>query len=249
MAARKRGAGVAKAKRALPVALAKRAASLALARKERLVAEARGLIELVRRRKEQVAELFYDMGEALRRLKEREIVLALGYRSFDTLCDVEMQLSSSVANRLVEIVTRISRKDALAMGQTKAMALVDLALATPADDTPADLLRGGALTLPGGKVLDPKKASARAIERGAKAIRNARKDRPRRGRTTTAAERATAQALQAELHRRGLHRARVTAVATRPGATSELRIERVPADQLAALAAAIRALPKTSRAT
>ncbi len=242
MKTRARSTGTARAStptHKLPAALAKRAAGLVAKKRKRLLVEARSLVALVKRRKAQIAELFYDIGEALRRLKDREMLAVLGFTSFDRMCDERLGLSSTVADRLVDIVTRISRDDALSMGQSKAMALVELAAATPEADTPAGLLRGTALALPGGKILDPKKASARAIERGAKAIRQARAEKPRKGRTTSAEERAAALALQRELHARGVRGAKVTAVATKPGKGSNVRVEHVPLESLGVLGEAI----------
>ena len=138
----------------------------------------------------------------------------------------------------------MSRDEAIGVGQAKAMALVDLAAETPADETPGALsCARRPLALPGGGVLDLKKASGRAIERAAKAIREERTTtKPRRGRTTTAAERAKAAALEASLHAASLENARVTAVATKPGETCDVRIERVPIDELRVLATALRKL-------
>lgn len=228
----------------VPVALARRAEALSRAKKKRLLAEAESLIALVGRRKREIAEAFYDLGVALKRLKDKEILLVLGCRSFDQLCGEKLDLSTTLANRLVEVASRMSRDEAIGVGQAKAMALVDLAAATPADETPGALSRARRpLALPGGGVLDLKKASGRAIERAAKAIREERATtKPRRGRTTTAAERAKAAALEASLHAAGLQNARVTAVATKPGATCEVRIERVPIDELRVLATALTKL-------
>jgi len=228
----------------LPIALARRADALSTAKKKRLHAEAESLIALVQRRKRSISEAFYDLGVALKRLKDKEILLVLGCRSFDQLCNDTLDLSTTLASRLVEVASRMSRDEAIGVGQAKAMAFVDLADATSADETPGALARARRpLALPGGGVLDLKKASGRAIERAAKAIREQRATtKPRRGRTTTADERATATALEASLHTAGLRNARVTAVATKPGATCDVRIEHVPIDELRVLATALRKL-------
>ncbi|HEY8078180.1 MAG TPA: hypothetical protein VIF62_28830, partial [Labilithrix sp.] len=99
--------------------------------------------------------------------------------------------------------------------------------------------------LPHGKSLDVRTASTRAIEQAAKTIRQAtRAAKPRRGRTTTADERALAAAAQRALRAAGLARAIVVAVATKPGEVSDLRIQHVPADRLSHLARALAALAK-----
>jgi hypothetical protein len=118
------------AKRELPAALARRADALSARKRTRLLAEAAGLIALVQRRKREISEAFYDLGVALKRLKEKEILLVLGCRSFDQLCSEKLDLSTTLGNRLVEVVSSMTRDDAIGMGQTKAMAFVALAAAS-----------------------------------------------------------------------------------------------------------------------
>ena len=93
----------------------------------------------------------------------------MGCRSFAERCEKHVGLSSSQADRLVDIVTSMTRTDALSVGATKAASIVALVRATPADDTAADLLRRGARVR--GKVVDVKKARSRAIARATVAVR------------------------------------------------------------------------------
>lgn len=65
--------------------------------------------------------------------------------SFAELCAEHVGISSSQADRLVDIVTNMTREEAIDVGATKAASLVALARATPEDDTVSDLLRHGAL--------------------------------------------------------------------------------------------------------
>ena len=154
-------------------------------------------------------------------------------------------MSVSVAERLVAIVQSMRREQALAMGQKKAMAMVTLAAATPEDDTAAGLYRKKSIALPGGKKVSPRSASANEIEQAATAIRQrrsasaARSGKPSRGRTTTAEERTFAALLEKRLHQLGLDRARVTAVATKPGQGSDLRLEHIPVARIDVLKKAI----------
>lgn len=230
----------------LPAALAKRATAAASAKRERLVREARALLSLITRRKKEITEAFYDIGEALTRLKERDVVRALGRRSFAEVCEQDAGLSVSVGERLVAIVARLTREQALAMGQKKAMAMVTLAAATPEVDTAAGLFRKKAIALPDGRTLTPRTASANAIEEAAAVIRQARvarsgsgKGKAPRGRTTSVEERSLAELLQRRLRQVGLERATVTAVATKPGQGSDLRFEHIPAAHLDTLKKAI----------
>lgn len=231
----------AKLSRPLPSALAKRAASAVASKRTRLAAEGRDLVALVHRKRDVISEAFYDIGIALRRLGEREMLLALGVQTFPELCESKLALSATAGAQLVEIVTRMTREEAVAMGQAKATALVALAKATPGTDTPGALFRRRRVRLPNGVEIDTHTTSARHIERVAKELRDAQDaGRPRRGRTTTPAERAFAARLEKSLHAAGLTRATVEAVATKPGQPSDLRIAHVPVDRAGALAKALR---------
>ncbi|MBL8715615.1 MAG: hypothetical protein JNL79_06445 [Myxococcales bacterium] len=219
----------------LTPALAERAAAKASAARDRLLKQAREDVALVKRRKAEIAEAFYDIGEALLRLRKDPIPKLLGHKGFADLCRSGLGIAPSTAARLVDIVERLSRRDALRWGKEKAHALIDLADATAASDTPQ---RIDAKVL--GK-LDPAKATVREIQTLAQKQRAARKAPHPRGRTTTAEERALARQLQAELRKGGARTAKVEALATKSGATAKLRIE-VPADALAKLASAIAAV-------
>ena len=209
----------------LPAALAARATAAASAKTSRLRRDAHALLALIARRKREITEAFYDIGEALTKLKDCDTISALGRRSFAEVCEKDAGISVSVAERLVEIVRSLTREQALAMGQKKAMAMVTLAAATPEDDTAAGLYRKKSIALPGGKKVSPRSASANELEEAATAIRHRRSasaagngnGAPARGRTSTAEERTFAALLEKRLHQLGLDRARVTAVATKPG--------------------------------
>jgi hypothetical protein len=219
-------------------ALVRRATAAAEAKKKRLLAEARGLVALVSRRKKEIAEAFYDIGEALARLRQEDMLAVLGRRSFAEMCERDAGVSATTGQRLVEITLSMTREQAIEMGQTKAMAMVSLADATPEADTPAGLYRKKAVALPGGKKISPRAASANELEEAATRLRQARGG-SRRGRTTTPDERASAGRLEARLHALGLRAARVTAVATKPGQGADLRIEHIPVAKLDVLKKAL----------
>jgi hypothetical protein len=230
----------------LPVALAKRAAALSAGKRARLAKRAADLVALVRRRRTEISDAFYDMGEALAELKAHDMLSAMGVRTFAELCQTKLGISVSLAQQLVDVVTKMTREQAVTMGQTKAIALIALAAATPEADTAAELFDKGRVRLPGGAAIDARTASARAIERAAKHVRDAHdRGKPRRGRTTTAEERAVAAALQKALRAAGIARATVEAIATKPGVISDLRIAHLPID---AIATAARALAAGARA-
>ncbi len=222
-------------KKTLPQALLKRARQAHERRMVRLRARARELVALILRKKAVITEAFYEMGEALRELATDDMLLALGRKSFEEVCKKDCRISVALADNLVKVVDAMTRREAIRVGQTKAVALVELAAATPVHDTPAGLARRSRVKLADGETIDTRRASGRKIESAAKRERQfhaARRKGPRRGLTTTAEERALAAELQKQLRRRGLDRATVTAVATKPGRESDLRIEHVPCDAL-----------------
>lgn len=222
---------------ALPQALAKRAAALSRGKQARLAREARALVSLVKRRRTEIVDAFYDIGEALTRLKPREMWTALGQKSFAQLCEKTLSLSVTFAEQLIGVVARMTRDQAIAMGQTRAIAMVDLAAATPEDDTPAQLFKAGRVRGARGATLDVKHASVQGIRRFAKDIRSAHASgKPRRGRTTTAEERAHVARIAKALHAAGLKDATAEVLASKPGQVSFLRLGHVPLDRIAILA-------------
>ncbi|MBI2388377.1 MAG: hypothetical protein HYV09_02060 [Deltaproteobacteria bacterium] len=220
----------------LPKTLALNAKKKADAARARLLAQAREDVALIKRRKQEITEAFYDIGEALLRLRKDPIPKLLGFDGFGQLCSKGLGVAPSTANELIAVVTRVSRRDALKWGKEKSLALVALADATPAADNPkaidAKALRG----------LDPAEASVRELKALAKAERTTSKKNgaASRGRTSSPGERRAAAEIQAALRELGVKTASVSAVATRPGTESNVRIEGVPFTALPLLR---RALP------
>ena len=199
-------------------------------------------VALVKARLRQILSAFYEVGEALVRLKRPAAYTALGYTSFHELCRKEFRMSGAKADRLVTIVSKVSRNVAEQFGQTGSLALVALCEATPEEDTPAEV-GWSKVKRPGGEVVDVGRVSANKVLRIAKEIRA---DRPAggsggkvRGRTALPAERARAAELERKLIAAGLPRATVTAVATRPGQPSDLRIEHIPVAEVDRLCKAL----------
>ncbi len=232
----------------MPAALVVRAKAEVAAKHARLATRARGLLDLIAHRKSEISEAFYDIGEALAELSDPELIKALGRKTFREVCKKDCKLSGTLAEGLVRVVTTMTRDEALAAGgQTKAIALAALAHATPETDTPAGLGRNRAFALPGGKKVNLAKASAREVENAAVVVRRAlaakgeRAGKKPRGRTTTADERSLAALLEKTLHALGLHGAKVTAVATKPGQGGDLRFEHIPCAKVDLLKKAIGA--------
>ena len=173
-----------------------------------------------------VAEDFYDIGLALKRLRRPQSMRALGYKTFAVLCKKEFRMSATKATELIAVSTAMNRDLARLLGHSRAMELVRLTRATPEDDTPAELV-GQAFTLPSGQAVDLSTASVREIRRATKAVRDA-SGTGGAGRTATAAERNLARGLERALWRAGFKRATVKAVAVKSGAAADLRISGVP---------------------
>jgi hypothetical protein len=236
---------VARAKKPLPAALVKRANEQSAAKRRRLAEEARADIDLVRRRKDEITERFYDMGEALVRLQRAGVAESIGHASFGELCEKELAISASKARQLVAIVRGVRRADAVKWGQDRAAALLALAEATPEPDSAA-LLSGAETRLPSGRALDVGKATTTALWDAARELRAARAQattKRSRGLTTTPEERAGAARLERALHDAGLPLARVIPVAkNRAGA--QVRIERVPLAEIDKVRVALTQLRK-----
>ncbi len=174
-------------------------------------ARAESLLAEIGRRKERIVEDFYEIGVALRELAKKELFRALGFPSFEAMLGARDVMSSTTARRLIQLVSTMSRDEAITYGQEKALALLDYAKATPAVDTPKSLVEGG--KLPGGKPVV--KASVRELKEAAKQVRaSAGKGRP----DPVSREAATeAKALHKWLHARGLRNVKVTAVRAKRG--------------------------------
>ena len=208
-------------KRALPVAFVKHAERLAAGKRARIEREAREAIALIRRRKAEIAEAFYDIADALVRLSEPVVLSVVGHATIYELADKEVGLSGKQVDDLIAIRRRLTREQAIELGsQRRAKAFIDLADATPQRDTPTGLLERGAKAAG----LAPR-ASARAAERAAATVRRSHAGPVKRGKTTSAEERAIATAILKALVAAKVEEPRCDAVATRPGRPAKLRIE------------------------
>lgn len=234
-----------KTSRPLPAALAKRAA-LAGERKLRALAKAaRDDIALIKRRKADIEDAFYDIGEALERLQKPGVLAALGVQKpFFAYVAEDLGISRETAARLLAIVRSVSRADALGMGgQRKVAAFIDLAKATPTPrDTPTSLVRRS-VTAPSGLVVS-KKSSSREIERAAASFRSASPKKTKRGNTVDPKVRSLGTAAEKQLHAAGVTKARLEIRASGPGHEPHVRIDQVPLSQLGALAIVLSKLAK-----
>jgi hypothetical protein len=232
-------------KRPLPAALAKAGREAHAARMKRLAEKGREAIETIRARQSDVASNMYDIGVALGALKAEGVAEALGRKGFAEIVALDLSMALSTANALVALAARVPRDVVRSIGAGRAAALLELADATPEDDTPADLLRAK-LKLPSGRTLDVAKATDQQIREGAKEIRDARPDAKRRrsrGFTTTPEQKAAYARFEAGVREHtGELDVRTKLVATRDGRGPKLRIEARFDELPKALAALKRAL-------
>jgi hypothetical protein len=211
---------LAKADKALSAA--KQVSSAARQRAESLLAE-------IARRKQRIAEDFYDIGLSLKELLNKKLHLPLGYKSFADMLRARAVMSLAQANKLIQLVSTVPRDQALAYGQEKAIALVGYARATPELDTPQSLFEKGVLA--GGKPIAD--ASVRELREGAKRVRKVEGKSKPKSATVRAAE-DEAKAMRAWLRARGARTATVEPI-QRDG-SGWLRIE-LPASAAARLRA------------
>jgi hypothetical protein len=195
----------------------------------RLVAAARADVTLVRKRKAEIASAFYEIGKALTRLRCDPVPKLLGFRTFRRLCMDALGMSLGTAEKLMQIVERVSPKNALRWGKEKAAALVDLANAVGS----VRRISRNSLSL------DPERATTREIRAEARKQRAHRSMPSSRGRSIAPSERLLAERLERALHGAGVTTARTRAVAGVPGKPATLRIERIPFDKLGSLKKAL----------
>jgi len=166
---------------------------------------AESLLAEIARRKERITEDFYDIGLALSQLFKKKLHVALGHRSFDEMLKARNVVSPTTARGLMKLVATMSREQALAYGQEKAIALIDYSKATPELDTPKTLMEGG--QLPGGKPVVA--ASVRDLKSAAKQVRAAQgKSKPLSAEEKVA--QAEAKAVAKWLRSRGVSKPEVT---------------------------------------
>ena len=212
-------------KRPLPAALAKRASVLSRQKSARILAAARSDIALLRRKRGDIAAAFYDMGEALVRLKDPDVYRAFKQSSWEAFCRAELAMSESQAERLIEVVQHMTREDAIKLGTfSKASSVARLVQATAADETVAHAIRKGVVV--GKRRIDVNRASVRCI---AEATREIPRARGTRGRHLSDDDAALAKKLSRTVARLGLD-AKLTAKAGVPGKGGRLLIDVATAD-------------------
>ncbi len=159
--------------RKLPAALAKNAAKSSRLHKARVTALAHDDIALIRLKKMEIAEAFFEVGRALARLRKKGVAETLGYRGFTELVKSELDFSVEFAEQLIDVATIVPRAHAVRWGQTKSIAVAEIAKA--AGGTTAPIQVGPKMLLPSGKVFDAASATPAEARMTAKELRQARR--------------------------------------------------------------------------
>ncbi len=189
--------------RPLPPALAANARAAKELAQARLKARGEAAIERIREKLTDVAANLLDVGGNLAELDVPGVVEALGYASFDDVCQQLLGISAATARRWMAIARNLERRFVLEVGIDRARALLELAEATPADDRAEDLIEA-TLVLPSGEALVVKTATNERLDAAAKAFRQVRADeagKKPRGFTTSPAERKAHAAIVKRLAR------------------------------------------------
>ncbi|MBK8693272.1 MAG: hypothetical protein IPN17_13475 [Deltaproteobacteria bacterium] len=225
--------------RALPPALKKNADRMVAMAKKRLTDAARKALARAREAHAEALRGTYELGQALALLKAPGMSEAAGFADgFHALCESEFEMRSQAADRLVRAVSQVSEAQFTKLKVHRVNALLDLAMATEADDTEAVLAQRTVTLWAGGPKLALAKATTEAIIEATKQVRAqlgpTTVKRPK-GRTTTTAERTAATVATKRLRQRGCEAAVVKVFATKPGAPSRFVIDGLSQEQLETL--------------
>jgi len=154
------------------------------------------LLALIARRLGRIQEDFFDIGTALRELKEKKLFVVLGFRTFDAMLADRVPIGRSQAYKLIAIAQRVTREQAIKLGEEKAYSIARLVATTPEGDTVASVLDTGvsvagktkrAASAMSAREID---ATKRAIAKRAKKADPAEREAKRDGRAAQARLRA-----------------------------------------------------------
>lgn len=210
----------------LPAALAKNARAMRAAKLERLAVVGRAAIARIRERQADIAANMVEIGEALAELKADGVAEALERKGFAEICALDVRIPYTTALNLVALATRVPREVVVNLGPERARALLELVDATPADDSPEEVL-ARPLALPSGRVLDARNAGVVELRAAAKEFRAARPEATQkrsRGFTATPEEKRTFATLQKKLREREADVA-VKLIATRDPRGAKIQLE------------------------
>lgn len=161
---------------------------------KRHAARANELLELIARRMARIVEDFYDIGTALKELKEKKLFAPLGFRTFDELLAKRVTMGRSQAYKLIAIVSRVTRAQAVGLGEEKAYAIARLVAETPEADSVESVLADGVAV--GKKKAQVRTMSRREIDAARRAVVSRKKEADPAERTARAHAREGRAALR-----------------------------------------------------
>lgn len=106
-------------------------------------ARALGELERVHALKVRITASFYEMGEALGRILDEKLYLALGYASFVDLLQGESLLGATQAKKLIAVRKSFDRAQAMRVGPERAYALTRYVARTGSTASPSELVTKG----------------------------------------------------------------------------------------------------------
>lgn len=222
--------------RALPPALRDRAEAVSKAAQARHLRDARAALARAKTALETAEAGLYEVALALRDLSDAKLLAALGEKSVYTAAATHLGLSRNTVVRLRRAADTVDAARFAELGHSKINAMLELADATPADDTDAILAERAIVLWEGGPTIDVKASSVKDLATAAAQVRAHLAETTggsRRGNRVKPAEHALAKTLSETLAATGIAIA-AKARATKPG--SPARYDLVGLDQEAVLA-------------
>jgi hypothetical protein len=233
-------------KRRLPAALQANAAALVSGAQARRAAAARAALQRARDAHREAARGTFELGIALGELKKPGMSEAAGFADgFYAMCAGQFELARTTVDRLLRAVSLVSEARYAELKAARVDALLDLAMATEADDTAQVVAEKTVALWKGGPKATLKAMPTAAVRAATKQVRahlaeragdGATPTKKPRGRTTTPTERAAAEKGTKTLRKRGSD-ATVKVRATKPGAAAVFDVVGLTEAELAALLA------------
>lgn len=93
------------------------------------------LAAVIRRKMAAVVEGFYEIGLALKEIRDRKLYTASGHATLSGFLKAERLVSARQAAKLIKVVENVTRERAIALGPEKSYALVAYTEATPETDS------------------------------------------------------------------------------------------------------------------
>ena len=157
-----------------------------------------------------MAQTFWDIGDKLRRVRERALFRALAYESFEAYVEAELGVQIRQALKMLRVVRTYARGDAAAIGLERSAALIRLCNARGGKLDPGELVRANAEIVPGVAVLAATVDQIDEAARVAKKARALKRGRAEGARRQAREDKAALARLRELLKGAGLARLQIT---------------------------------------